>query len=316
MSDDRVLENFVDASGKLLALPAQRKKRLVVLRWLVEDFQPGRLYPESEVNRILARRHPDFWMLRRYLVDEELMQRRAAVYWRTGSVPNVGIDPPPIRQVPRELGRVTRILRSVGMFLPPIAALTVVTAGSLTPGYDPVARTVSRLAVPGLPAAVATDVAIGIVGVACVAVALTIGGDNRVGRAALIAAGVGFLLAAVWHLDPPSAATTAMHRAASGLAMLGLTIAPLVLWRHYGRALLVLGGAEVAMLVIALALLPTSFNAWGAWERVVLVLGLSCLVAVAIRTIPSSDDAASVRAASQSSAGTKTPVASVKNANP
>lgn len=94
MSDVRVLENFVDASGKLTAIPVQRKKRMVVLRWLVEDFQPGRRYPEEEVNRIITRRHADFWALRRYLVDEELLQRRQGVYWRTGSVPNVGFDPP------------------------------------------------------------------------------------------------------------------------------------------------------------------------------------------------------------------------------
>ena len=93
-SDDRVLENFVDASGKLVAIPVQRKKRMAVLRWLVEDFQPGRRYLEPEVNQILARRHQDVWALRRYLIDEELMQRREAVYWRTGTVPNTGFDPP------------------------------------------------------------------------------------------------------------------------------------------------------------------------------------------------------------------------------
>ncbi len=94
MAEDRVLENFVDQSGCLTSIPVQRKKRLAVLRWLVEDFQPGRLYVESEVNRIITRRHPDFAALRRYLVDEELMQRKRGTYWRTGSVPNVGYDPP------------------------------------------------------------------------------------------------------------------------------------------------------------------------------------------------------------------------------
>jgi hypothetical protein len=94
LAEDRVLENFVDVAGRLIAIPVQRKKRLVVLRWLVEDFQPGRMYDESEVNRVIGRRHPDFAALRRYLVDEELMQRRRSVYWRTGTVSNVGYDPP------------------------------------------------------------------------------------------------------------------------------------------------------------------------------------------------------------------------------
>jgi hypothetical protein len=89
----RVLENFLDAERRLVTIPAQRKKRLAILRWLVEDFQPGRQYSEAEVNRIISTRHPDFATLRRYLVDEELMQRSRNIYWRTGSLPNVGHDP-------------------------------------------------------------------------------------------------------------------------------------------------------------------------------------------------------------------------------
>jgi hypothetical protein len=92
--DARVRENFIDAEDRLLSIPAQHKKRMAILRWLAEDFQPGRHYPEAEVNRIISRRHPDFATLRRYLVDEELMQRRRSVYWRTGTVSNVGHDPP------------------------------------------------------------------------------------------------------------------------------------------------------------------------------------------------------------------------------
>ena len=91
--DARVLKNFVDREGRLDGIPAQHQKRLAVLRWLVEDFQPGRSYSEAEVNDVISRRHPDFATLHRHLVDEELMQRRNSIYWRTGSVPNVGHDP-------------------------------------------------------------------------------------------------------------------------------------------------------------------------------------------------------------------------------
>jgi hypothetical protein len=92
-SDARVRENFVDPDDRLVSIPAQRKKRMAILRWLAEDFQPGRRYPEAEVNRIISRRHPDFATLRRYLVDEELMQRQRGIYWRAGTVPNTGHDP-------------------------------------------------------------------------------------------------------------------------------------------------------------------------------------------------------------------------------
>jgi hypothetical protein len=92
--DGRVLDTFVDVAGRLHSIPVQRKKRLAVLRWLVEDFQPGRLYSEAEINRLISRRHPDFAALRRYLVDEELMQRKRGVYWRAGTVANTGWDPP------------------------------------------------------------------------------------------------------------------------------------------------------------------------------------------------------------------------------
>lgn len=91
--DAWVLGNFVDAGGRLTSIPAQRKKRLAVLRWLADEFQPGHRYVEAEVNQIISRRHPDFATLRRHLVDEELMQRRSGIYWRAGSLPNVGHDP-------------------------------------------------------------------------------------------------------------------------------------------------------------------------------------------------------------------------------
>ncbi len=91
--DARVLDTFV-ADGRILSIPVQHKKRLAILRWLVEDFQPGRVYAEAELNRIIARRHPDIAALRRHLVDKEFMQRRRGVYRRTGSMPNVGHDPP------------------------------------------------------------------------------------------------------------------------------------------------------------------------------------------------------------------------------
>ena len=70
--------------GRLVSIPAQHSKRLVVLHHLVRVFEPGVRYPEREVNALLAVWHVDVAALRRYLVDEGLLTREAGVYWRTG----------------------------------------------------------------------------------------------------------------------------------------------------------------------------------------------------------------------------------------
>jgi hypothetical protein len=91
--EDAVLRRFVH-NGRLLAMPAARAKRLVVLDHLAGLFEPGRRYPEPEVNELLGRYHPDYAMLRRYLVDDGFLDRAdepapsgsrsVKVYWRTG----------------------------------------------------------------------------------------------------------------------------------------------------------------------------------------------------------------------------------------
>jgi DNA-binding transcriptional ArsR family regulator len=91
--EDAVLRRFV-RDGRLLSVPAARAKRLVVLDHLAGLFEPGRRYPEPEVNELLGRYHPDYAMLRRYLVDDGFLDRAdepapsgsrsVKVYWRTG----------------------------------------------------------------------------------------------------------------------------------------------------------------------------------------------------------------------------------------
>jgi DNA-binding transcriptional ArsR family regulator len=79
--DARVLRGFLDDDGRLTGIPTQRSKRLVVLAFLARTvFEPGRDYPEREVNMLLALRHPDVASLRRYLVDEGFMDRAAGIY--------------------------------------------------------------------------------------------------------------------------------------------------------------------------------------------------------------------------------------------
>ena len=80
---DKVLRAFF-RDGRLTSIPAVHSKRLVVLDFLAALFEPGVAYPEKEVNERLARYHPDFAALRRYLVDEEFLHRRDGFYWRAG----------------------------------------------------------------------------------------------------------------------------------------------------------------------------------------------------------------------------------------
>lgn len=79
----RVLRVFV-RDGRLTSIPTVHSKRLVVLDWLSQRFEPGRRYSEKVVNLMLARVHPDTAALRRYLVDDEFLSRAEGEYWRTG----------------------------------------------------------------------------------------------------------------------------------------------------------------------------------------------------------------------------------------
>ena len=67
---------------RLKEIPASLKKRQVILRWLVEDFEPGRDYAEKQVNEIIGRRHPDFATLRRELIVGGLLTRTSGIYRR------------------------------------------------------------------------------------------------------------------------------------------------------------------------------------------------------------------------------------------
>jgi hypothetical protein len=69
--------------GRLTTIPAQPKKREIVLRFLLERvFTEDREYPEKEVNQRLALFHPDVAALRRYLYDAGYVDRDHGLYRR------------------------------------------------------------------------------------------------------------------------------------------------------------------------------------------------------------------------------------------
>lgn len=79
--EDKVLKSFLEGD-RLKEIPASRKKRIVILKWLTRQFEPGVTYPERSVNEILQRSHPDSATLRRELIGYQMMQRENGLYWR------------------------------------------------------------------------------------------------------------------------------------------------------------------------------------------------------------------------------------------
>jgi hypothetical protein len=88
----RVLRAFVK-DGRLVSLPARQKKKLVVLRYLLDRVLPDdAAVEERELNARLAAWHPDVAALRRYLVNAGLVDRAGMVYRR--AVPELrGAEP-------------------------------------------------------------------------------------------------------------------------------------------------------------------------------------------------------------------------------
>jgi hypothetical protein len=78
---DNVLRSFI-RDGRLTHFPTYPDKYQIVLEYIVESFQAGRNYPESEVNELLNRWHPDHAALRRGLVDAGLLRRENSIYTR------------------------------------------------------------------------------------------------------------------------------------------------------------------------------------------------------------------------------------------
>jgi predicted transcriptional regulator len=82
--DHKVVKNYTDAEGHLKSIPVQHKKLLAILHYVVDAFEPGKRYPERQVNEILEHYHEDYARLRRELVENHMMAREGGggEYWR------------------------------------------------------------------------------------------------------------------------------------------------------------------------------------------------------------------------------------------
>ena len=77
----KVIDIFFEY-GKLKAIPAQQKKKRIILEVIAQTFEYDRIYSEREVNIIIADFHDDFCTIRRDMISEHLLERDAKGYWR------------------------------------------------------------------------------------------------------------------------------------------------------------------------------------------------------------------------------------------
>ncbi|MBQ6650401.1 MAG: DUF2087 domain-containing protein, partial [Atopobiaceae bacterium] len=77
----KVIKSFFEYD-RLRSIPAQRKKRIIVLERIAELFEFGRTYEERELSEAIASVHEDYCTIRRDMVDEGILRRDGSRYVR------------------------------------------------------------------------------------------------------------------------------------------------------------------------------------------------------------------------------------------
>ncbi len=88
--ETKVLNTYIEGdfrnskSGQYLReIPNSSKKRLTILKWVIEKFELGAEYPQDKLDEILKGYYPDSETLRKALIDSRLMQEENGMYWRS-----------------------------------------------------------------------------------------------------------------------------------------------------------------------------------------------------------------------------------------
>lgn len=82
---DKIIRSYFKEGpeGPLSSFPTKEKRRVAVLKHLMQRFAPDRKYSEKEVNEIIKAAYHDYVTLRRNLIEYGFMDREAdgSVYW-------------------------------------------------------------------------------------------------------------------------------------------------------------------------------------------------------------------------------------------
>ena len=77
----KILSTFM-VNGKITKMPAQLKKKLILIEEVCRAFEIEKPYAEKEMNLIIADYYDDFCMVRRFFVDYGLFTRDNGVYFK------------------------------------------------------------------------------------------------------------------------------------------------------------------------------------------------------------------------------------------
>lgn len=77
---ESVLRNFFSKDGRLRQIPAQYKKKLIALQYMVEKLEPRVVYTEKEINEFIKQFHEDFATIRREFIMHQFMYRENDKY--------------------------------------------------------------------------------------------------------------------------------------------------------------------------------------------------------------------------------------------
>ena len=77
----KTLSTFM-LNGKITKMPAQLKKKLILIEEICHGFEAERPYTEKEMNLMIADYYDDFCMVRRFFVDYGLFTRDNGVYFK------------------------------------------------------------------------------------------------------------------------------------------------------------------------------------------------------------------------------------------
>ncbi|HKA09329.1 MAG TPA: DUF998 domain-containing protein [Candidatus Dormibacteraeota bacterium] len=189
-----------------------------------------------------------------------------------------------------------RLAAVAGVAVPPLAAVAVAVIGVQTPGYDPVHRTVSRLAEPGAPYSLAVKLILAALGLSIIAVAWTLDrrltGRGAAGVRSLAIAGAALVGVAFVSRDAAHPAVLATHRLIAIVLFCALAIAPLLAagrlrrdpaFSAYATPSVATSGVSIALIAIAVAGVVVGGLPSGAWERTFIGLNLVWMTLLSVR---------------------------------